>query len=100
MPKMTFVCEHQHPIHKDSNLSKLTYESNREYLYDILEDFEDFLRGCGFYIDGKLEVVNPEDIDIDAENFSMDDLTCSLSSSSIDTITISSYEDSVNLNRS
>ena len=43
MPKMTFVCEHQHPINKDSNLYKVTYESNREYLYDILEDFEEVL---------------------------------------------------------
>ena len=86
MPKMTFVCEHQHPINKDSNLSKLTYESNREYLYDILEDFEDFLRGCGFYIDGKLEIVNKEDVEIVFDPIDTE------------TITISGYDSPFNLN--
>lgn len=95
MPKMTFVCEHQHPINKDSNLSKVTYESNREYLYDIIEDFEDFLRGCGFYIDGKLEVVDKEDVEID---FSYDSMNNSFSSTNTDTITISSYDSPINLN--
>lgn len=95
MPKMTFVCEHQHPINKDSNLSKVTYESNREYLYDILEDFEDFLRGCGFYINGKLEVVDKEDVKID---LSYDSMSSDFSSVNTDTITISSYDDPFNLN--
>lgn len=25
--------------------------------FDILQDFEDFLKACGFYIDGTIEVV-------------------------------------------
>jgi hypothetical protein len=29
-------------------------------LHDILEEFEMFLRGCGFFIDGKLDIV-PDD---------------------------------------
>lgn len=96
MPKITFVCEHQHPINKDSNLSKLTYESNREYLYDIIEDFEDFLRGCGFSFDGRLEIVDQEDITLD---FNDDCMSSSINT--VDTITISNYDDTfLNLNGS
>lgn len=58
MPKLTFTCEHEHPIKKDVNVSTITYESNREYLGDILEDFRDFLKGCGFQIDGEIDVVD------------------------------------------
>lgn len=57
MPKMTFTCEHPSLLDGKTNLAKITYESNREYLYDIIEDFEDFLRGAGFVVDGKLDVV-------------------------------------------
>lgn len=57
MPKITFVCEHPSLLDSTQNLAKITYESNREYLYDIIEDFEDFLRGAGFIVDGKLEIV-------------------------------------------
>lgn len=57
MPKITFVCEHPSLLDSNRNLAKITYESNREYLYDIIEDFEDFLRGAGFVVDGKLEIV-------------------------------------------
>ena len=62
IPKFTFTCEHEHPIKKDVNISTITYESNREYLGDILEDSRDFLRGCGFQIDGTLDVVPNEEI--------------------------------------
>lgn len=64
MPKLTFVCEHQHPLKKDVTVSTITYESNREYLDDILEDVRDFLKGCGFHIDGDIRVVKEETDDM------------------------------------
>lgn len=59
MPKLTFICEHEHPVKKEV-VSTITYQSNREYLGDILEDIRDFLRGCGFAVDGEIDIVNDE----------------------------------------
>lgn len=98
MPKMTFVCEHQHPIRKDINLSKITFESNRDTIDDIVADFEDFLRGCGFVVDGKLEIANKEDISLDGINLdfgydSMDSgYTPSFDTMTLDTITLNLNE--------
>lgn len=33
-------------------------ESQSDCLPEILEDFADFLRGCGFHFDGSIQVVN------------------------------------------
>lgn len=51
--KFTFIAEH------DSG-EKITYESEKEFLHDVVDDFELFLRGAGFYFDGKLEFVKYE----------------------------------------
>jgi len=32
-------------------------QTNAVHLHDILENFEDFLRGCGFVIDGHIDVI-------------------------------------------
>lgn len=89
MPKLTFVCEHKHPIHKDSNLSKVTYESNRDSIDDIIADFEDFLRGCGFVVDGKLEIVDPNEINLNFGYDSMNDgYTPIVDTITLDTITL------------
>lgn len=40
--------------------TKVTHEFNEEYLPSVLEHFEQFLRGCGFYFDGTLDIVKPE----------------------------------------
>jgi len=69
MPKFTFTCEHEHPIKKDVNISTITYESNRDYLGDILEDFRDFLKGCGFQIDGNIDIVDEEEPETLSYNF-------------------------------
>lgn len=37
--------------------STVIVKSNEVVLTDLLEDFEDFLRGCGFVFDGHLEIV-------------------------------------------
>ena len=36
-------------------------ETTEISLQEILEDFASFLRGCGFVIDGRLEVYNAEE---------------------------------------
>lgn len=49
---------------KDSNnefdTSTVKMESDTEVLGDILEDFENFLRGCGYIINGTIDVVPNE----------------------------------------
>lgn len=37
-----------------------TKEFEADYLYDVIERFEEFLRGCGFYFNGRLEIVDEE----------------------------------------
>lgn len=46
---------------------KLIKTSDSVVLDDILQDFEDFLRGCGFSIKGHLDVVNEESEDSNGE---------------------------------
>jgi hypothetical protein len=50
MPKFTFISEH-------NTGEKITFEFNKEYLPDILQEFEMFLRGAGFQFNGNLEFV-------------------------------------------
>jgi hypothetical protein len=40
--------------------SNVTVESNAEALPELLEDIEDFLRGCGFCFKGNLDIVKDE----------------------------------------
>jgi hypothetical protein len=37
-----------------------TKEFESDYLYDVLERFEEFLRGCGYYFEGQLDIVNDQ----------------------------------------
>jgi hypothetical protein len=50
MPKFTFIAEH------DSG-EKVTFETDKEYIHDVLEDFQMFLRGVGFHFGGNLDFV-------------------------------------------
>lgn len=47
--------------------STVIVKSNEVVLTDLLEDFEDFLRGCGFVFDGHLEIVEESAME-DAED--------------------------------
>jgi hypothetical protein len=59
MSKYTFICEHTDLYGKlDGN--KITHEVTQESLMSVLESFEQFLRGVGFYFDGHLDVVEEE----------------------------------------
>lgn len=44
----------------EENGDVTTKEFDTDYLYDILERTEDFLRGCGFVFEGQLEIVNDQ----------------------------------------
>ena len=55
MSKFTFICDHDN-IHGEV-ASTVTFMTNKEYLPEILEDFELFLRGAGFVFDGMIDIV-------------------------------------------
>jgi hypothetical protein len=54
MSKFTFT-----QVYEDQVTTK---EFETDYLFDVVERFEEFLRGCGFYFHGRLDIVN-DDID-------------------------------------
>ena len=53
--KFTFICE------DDFSKSKTTVECQAETINHVLDNFQDFLRGSGFHINGYLDVVPNED---------------------------------------
>lgn len=70
MSKFTFVCEDEPSPFGDTIVTKRTFEFNADTLDGVIGEFETFLRGCGFHLDGYLEVVKPdqkivEDDDLD-----------------------------------
>lgn len=56
MAKYTFICEEEY-----GTPAKRTVEFEADSLNDILNEFEMFLRGSGFYFRGTLDVVNDSD---------------------------------------
>ena len=59
MPKFTLICEHS-DVYGNPN-EKMTHEFTKEYLPEVLENIEMFLRGSGFVMDGLLDIVPLED---------------------------------------
>ena len=59
--KYTFKAEHK-SLHIDQIESTITVESNSDCLDDILQDFDNFLRGCGYIPKGLLQYVDEEDV--------------------------------------
>ncbi len=53
MSKFTFIQEYQ-----GFGSPKSTIEFEADQLGDVVEYFTQFLRGCGYHIDGHLEIVN------------------------------------------
>jgi len=41
--------------------SMITHETEADGLDDLIQAFEDHLRGCGFLIEGRLDIVNEEE---------------------------------------
>lgn len=59
MPTFKFICEHRNLNTFDLD-SKTILETNKESLYDVLEEFERFLKGAGFVFEGQLDIVNED----------------------------------------
>lgn len=60
MPKFTLIGEHT-DLQQNPDGSKMTYEFHCDYLPEVLEHMELFLRGVGFVPNGTLDFV-PEEI--------------------------------------
>jgi hypothetical protein len=56
MPKFTLSAEWE----GDEN-TKVTHEFDREFLPDVIEQFQMFLRGCGYYFKGELQFVTEDE---------------------------------------
>ncbi len=54
MAKFTFTCEDDFPI----VAAKRTVEFNSDSLAQVIEEFENFLRGCGFSFRGQLDFID------------------------------------------
>jgi len=61
MSKFKFVCEENH---FSSPISTKTVEFSAVIIEDVLQEFENFLLGCGFKLDGKLDIIRDDEIDI------------------------------------
>ena len=61
MSKFTFICEDDPMPFADAITTKRTFEFNAEQLDGVLGEFETFLRGCGFHLNGYLEMVEPNE---------------------------------------
>lgn len=53
MPKFTFIADHS----CDLDTHVVTHQWNGEYLYDVLEQFQMFLKGAGYNFEGDLDFV-------------------------------------------
>ena len=60
MSKFTFICEEEPMPFADAVSSKRTVEFKAESISDIVNEFEMFLKGCGFNFEGRLDLVQEE----------------------------------------
>jgi hypothetical protein len=58
MSRFTFICEEEAMPFADTVSSKRTVEFNGESLCVVINEFEMFLRGCGFSFNGQLDFVD------------------------------------------
>ena len=61
MSKFTFICEEEAMPFADAVSSKRTVEFKAETISDIVNEFEMFLKGCGFHFSGHLDFVSDEE---------------------------------------
>jgi len=61
MSRFTFICEDEPMPFSDGIVSKKTVEFNGESLDGIINEFEMFLKGCGFSFNGQLDFVTAEE---------------------------------------
>jgi hypothetical protein len=60
MSKFTFVCEDDAMPFAEGIATKKTFEFESHRLDVVLSEFQDFLKGCGFSINGHLQIIKPE----------------------------------------
>jgi hypothetical protein len=60
MPKFTLTGEHT-DLQQNPDGTKVSYEFYCEYLDEIVEHIELFLRGCGFNPTGKLDFIHEDE---------------------------------------
>ena len=58
--KFTFICEDDPMPFSEGVVTKRTVEFNGITINSVLEEFEMFMRGCGFYVNGHIDIVNDE----------------------------------------
>ena len=58
MSRFTFICEDEPMPFSDGIISKRTVEFNGESLDGVINEFEMFLKGCGFSFNGQLDFVD------------------------------------------
>lgn len=59
--KLRFIKERDDDNTHDNTIVNM--ETVADYLPDILEDFEGFLRACGFQFSGSLQIINETESD-------------------------------------
>jgi hypothetical protein len=61
MPKFTFICEDDPMPFSTGVVTKRTIEFDAVQLNDVVSEFELFLRGAGFNLDGTLDFISDDD---------------------------------------
>jgi hypothetical protein len=69
MSKFTFICEDEPMPFGEGVTTKRIFEFDAIQLDDIVEEFERFLMGAGFTINGRLEIVPPETTDTHSQHY-------------------------------
>lgn len=75
MPKFTFTCQEEPMPFSDSISSKRTVEFTAETLSQIIPEFENFLRGCGYFFEGELDFIDDEKYEPEEINFNFDNIS-------------------------
>ena len=57
MPKFTLICDHSNSL--DTDVRTHTFQA--EYIQDVLEHFEYFLKGAGYIFDGVVDIAPVDD---------------------------------------
>lgn len=62
MPNFTFICEHPADGYNGVRQNSVTFEA--ETWMDVLQEVNTFLRGCGYYFDGEVGMIEPETVKV------------------------------------
>ena len=79
MPKFSFVCEHENFCGESE--SRVTFQFEKESLFDVIEEFERFLKGAGFVFEGQLDFVKEDELgmrDAYSEEFEEESISISI----------------------